>query len=394
MTEKKLKILHLFEAYLPLTENWAYHLISHIPDVEIHIAANHYLKNNFYHPDFYFCDNYYDGLRQYDFSLNRNKAFFKKLMIKVIPYFLGTHQQNVIKYVQKHKIDMIHAHFADVAWRFRQIPKTLNLPFVVSFYGWDYEMLPYTQTAFQQHFKRLFQQADQFICEGSHGAKTLANMGCPSEKIAVVRLGVQAENIPFFQREKSANALKLLQVASFYEKKGHIYTLKAFLKALDSCPNMQLTLVGKDKKNGIVEQLLQLVEESGKADKLQFMDEIDFSKLHSFFSNFDIFIHPSCYAANRDGEGGAPIVILDAQATGMPVIATRHCDIPQEVVHEQTGFLAEEKNVEELTKYIQAFYKMSNADFQFFSKNARHHVLKNFDIKKNAQKLYNVYFSS
>lgn len=39
-------------------------------------------------------------------------------------------------------------------------------------------------------------------------------------------------------------------------------------------------------------------------------------------------------------EGGAPIALLDAQATGLPVLSTRHCDIPFEVEHERTGLLA------------------------------------------------------
>ena len=39
-----------------------------------------------------------------------------------------------------------------------------------------------------------------------------------------------------------------------------------------------------------------------------------------------------------DCEGGAPIVLLDAQATGLPIISTKHCDIPDEVSHKKSHF--------------------------------------------------------
>ena len=108
-------------------------------------------------------------------------------------------------------------------------------------------------------------------------------------------------------------------------------------------------------------------------------------------SNYHVFIHPSCYAANRDCEGGAPIVILDAEATGMPVIATTHCDIPEEVLHNVTGLLSAEKDVSALAESISTFYKMSNETYQQFSNAARKHVVEKFNIQVCANQLQAVY---
>ena len=115
-----LKVLHLFNAYLPQSENWAYHLIKNTPEVEIHVGANHYLKNNFYHPDFHFIDNYYDEFRKLNYNLNKRnpKELFQKLIIKAIPFFYGRTEHLLTKYAINNKIDLIHAHFADVGWQF------------------------------------------------------------------------------------------------------------------------------------------------------------------------------------------------------------------------------------------------------------------------------------
>jgi colanic acid/amylovoran biosynthesis glycosyltransferase len=62
----------------------------------------------------------------------------------------------------------------------------------------------------------------------------------------------------------------------------------------------------------------------------------------------DIVIAPSITGRDGDTEGGAPVVVIEAQAAGIPVVGTMHCDIPNIVVDEETGLLCEERDVETL----------------------------------------------
>ena len=84
-------------------------------------------------------------------------------------------------------------------------------------------------------------------------------------------------------------------------------------------------------------------------------------------------------------------MLLDAQATGMPVIATTHCDIPDEVIHNETGLLTAERDVEGLVNSIRYFYELDNSQYRFFSVKARKHVAENFDCKQNAAQLKETY---
>lgn len=393
MSPKPLKILHLFNAYLPQTENWAYHLLKNTPDVEIHVGAHHYLKNNFYSPEFRFIDNYYDGLRNFNRRLNKKNPveFLQKLFIKTIPFFFGKTEDLFADYAKSNKIDLIHAHFADVGWQFLTVAQKTKLPYFISFYGWDYEKLPFSKPEYVGHFKLLFQKAQGFICEGAHGADILKQLGCPEEKIHIVHLGVQVENIPVHTRVKNPGELKLIQVASFTEKKGQIYALKAFAEALKTYPGMHLTFIGGNGDLTTKTAVIQLIEKHNLTQKVNILDPVDFSRLHHFLKDYHVFIHPSCYAADRDCEGGAPIVLLDAQATGMPVISTSHCDIPEEVIHGQTGLLSPEKNVPELAEKIRTFYEMDNENYQLFAQNARLHIDQHYDISENGKSLSRVY---
>jgi len=387
----KLRILHLFNDYLPQTENWAYNLMSNLPGCEIHIGARNFLKNNFYNPQFHFIDLPFGRLDQTKNRVNKNSTLLKKIFLRSIPFIFEDLESTIVNYGKREKIQLVHAHFADNAWYFKNIARKLNVPFFISFYGWDYEKLPFTKPAFQQHFKELFKMADRFICEGNHGASILANHGCPKEKIAVVPLGIQPEKISFLSRGKIPNQLKLVQIASFTEKKGHQFAIEAVASMVKECPNIQLTFIGNDNEARRREKLEQLVLKLNLSNQVHFLPAIDYENLYSTLGEYDVFIHPSCYAADRDCEGGAPVVLLDAQATGMPVISTTHCDIPDEVIHQKTGLLSEEKNIMELAKNIKTFYQMDGKLFTLFTKNARHHVENNYNIFTNASKLEYAY---
>ena len=186
--------------------------------------------------------------------------------------------------------------------------------------------------------------------------------------------------------------MKLLQIARLTQKKGHIYTLEAFARALETCPNMALTIVGSDFTK-MKNFLTQYSKEHGIDRKVTFLDAIDFNMLYAFMKDYQVFIHPSCHTEAHDSEGGAPVVFLDAQATGMPIISTTHCDIPEEVIDGETGILTKEKDVDGIAQAIKFFYEMDFNEYENFSMNARRYMENNYDIRKTAVQIENIYRS-
>jgi colanic acid/amylovoran biosynthesis glycosyltransferase len=383
----KMKVLQCFDNYLSLTENWAYRLLSNIPNVENSVIAREFLKANNYHPNFTFYDNPLPSYYKVFDNKALNSLHFRSLQ-KVNEWLWPLYLNKVLT---KENFAVMHSHYGPTAWHYLKFARKSKIQHVISFYGFDYKVLPNNYPVWLERYKILFKEAHAFVCEGKYGVQQLIDLGCPPEKVHVVHLGVEPDKIPYHNRTKSEGNLQLLQVASFREKKGFIYTVKAFKNALKDCPNMHLTLVGGASGNPIYNEILAYLKEHQIEHKVTILAAIDFPKLHEFMENFHVFIHPSCHAKDGDCEGGAPVVLLDAQATGMPVISTFHCDIPEEVVHEQTGFLVEERDIEALTSCIKTMYFLPEEQYTIFSKRARSHIEKKFDIRMNSNALKEIY---
>lgn len=381
------RVLHLFHRYLPETQNWDFSILVELPDTDVVVGAASFLRNNFYDDHFEYIE---FPLKEMDLRIRgRGVQTFNRFVRNVQHWLYAWYLARYSGHV-----DLVHSHFGHVGWQYLKLPLRLGAPHVVSFYGGDYEMLPRVQPIWRKRYKHLFAVGDLFLCEGTHGTRLLAKQGCPPEKIRVSRLGVRSAQINPVKRQKNRQELRLVQVAAMTEKKGHRYALEAFLRTLRDCPNMTLTFVGKDKAGeagGIESHLREGVKRAGAEHRIRFVPRIAFCRLHEYLSDFHVFIHPSIYAANHDSEGGAPIVLLDAQATGMPVIATTHCDIPDEVVDGETGLLAPERDIDTLAAHIRRFYEMDQAEYDGFSAAARRHVETNYDIRQNAAGLRRIY---
>ncbi len=372
-----MKVLQIFHRYLDNSSNWAYRLIKDLPSTHITIAAPVFLNKEFILP----------------------KATYIKPLINFIP----TDHENILKRfvrkinsiglkrdITKHSpnFDFIHAHFAHTGCEYMDLASQLNKKLIVSFYGYDYENLPHLYTQYIPLYQKLFAQSKAIITEGKFGKETLIKLGCSPEKIYIIPLGVDLSNIPIKTKFKKKNELRLIQVSNFKEKKGHIYTLKALEIAVTIHPNISLTLAGDGPLHHEIQSLASKLQLS---NHIHFIEQIPFSKLHDFLIDFDALIQPSIRTKDKDTEGGAPVIILDAQACGLPIISNFHADIPNITIQNKTAILTKEKDTEALAKSIIEFYEMDEENYLCFSSNAKNFIYENFESKLCSARLENLY---
>jgi len=103
-----------------------------------------------------------------------------------------------------------------------------------------------------------------------------------------------------------------------------------------------------------------------------------------------LFLAPSVTAGDGDTEGGAPVSLIQMAATGILVVASDHCDIPEVVRHGQTGFLCREGNLESLQEQLLAALEAAPR-WPDLARRARSHIERTFDARSQGRSLASIY---
>jgi len=244
--------------------------------------------------------------------------------------------------LRSEKCRLIHAHFGMEGIMAVPLSEILAIPLVVTLHGFDMSRL-LQRRGYKPGLVDMFKKCALVIAISDKFKNDAISLGCPPHKVARHYIGVPVDEFTYRERKTSeGESLNFLQVSNFVEKKGHIYTLKAFAKALERGVRGKLTLIGDGPERPRCEKLSQ---ELGIGDKVEFAGKKPMQEIPGYMDEAHIFIHHSVTAKNGDTEG-IPTVIMEAMATGLPILTTIHSGIPELVINNRSGFLVGERDVE------------------------------------------------
>jgi colanic acid/amylovoran biosynthesis glycosyltransferase len=252
---------------------------------------------------------------------------------------------------------------------------------ICSFYGDD---------AFaKQHdgkYGDLFENAERILVLGAYMKARLIQLGCAEHKLQIHHLGIDLGKIRFENRiVKPGSKIRFLIASSFLPKKGIDLALKALSEFVNRY-DFSLDIIGDGPMKN---ELLKLIEEGGLSDRVT---------LHGY-KPYDYFIHlaytcqvfiQASRTTETNSKEGTPMAIVDAMATGMAVVSTKHSDIPEIVIDQETGYLAEENDQQSLIKCIAKIFEQPERIAKFSLK-GRAWVEQEFDVKKQSAKLEEYY---
>ena len=288
---------------------------------------------------------------------------------------------------------LLHAHFGTQAVHLLRLRRRLGVPLVTTFYGYDASSIPRLR-GWRRWYRQLFAIGDRFLIEGSAFRQRLLDLGCPPEKAVVHHLGVDVDAIPFRPRRLlPAEPIRLLMAASFREKKGHEYALRAFAAARQRIaagadrPGIELWLIGDGELRPRIEAV---IKELRLGDAVRLLGTRPHAAFLEEALRCHLFLAPSVTAADGDTEGGAPVGLIEAAASGMPAVASWHADIPEVVRHGETGWLAPERDVGALSDHLVGLL-MHPECWPEIGARARKHVEAEYHLRVQAQRLDAIY---
>jgi colanic acid/amylovoran/stewartan biosynthesis glycosyltransferase WcaL/AmsK/CpsK len=219
---------------------------------------------------------------------------------------------------------VIHAHYGIFAAQHRHLARSLRCPLVASFYGYDATEDRYVNgRVWRARYRRLFRDVAAVFAEGPAMAGRVAALGCPEEKLRVVRLPADAAGLAGLVRQAPETFL-VVAAGRFVEKKGFDTAIKAFARAFRGS-DARLLMVG----GGPLEtELRQLADDEKIALQVSWLGALPFAEFMSAIARASVAVFPSRPAANGDSEGGAPVTLIETQWLGLPVLVSDHDDLP------------------------------------------------------------------
>ncbi len=292
----------------------------------------------------------------------------------------------LVRAIRKWRPAVLHAHFGDDGIAAIDAVRETNCPFVTTFYGYDISA-DAVGIDMKDSYRKLFRTADRFLVEGPHMKQLAIDAGCPAERLIIQPIAIDVRAFPF-RPPVPGKEINVLVAGRFVEKKGIKYAIRAFGIARRSVPNLKLWLVGDGPlRDEIDSEITELDLPGGSIRKFGFLKYDEYQKLAR---EADILLVSSVTAESGDSEGGAPTTILEMQAMGKPIVATRHADIPNVVPEGESAFLAEERDVDGLAD---ALGRVAGSPDLWSSMAAagRGFVERNHDIRTQVESLEAIY---
>ncbi len=379
---EKLTVIHSVKRWLPQTETWLYNQVRFLPPwVENHIVCEATENlDQFPMPNIHSL-----------FEGSSWRYFWDKgLRALRVRRHLGF----LVEQARRHHAQVLHSHFGNAGWANIETAKQVGLKHVVTFYGLDVNYLPKLNTRWCERYRTLFHYADRVLCQGPHMAQCLLDLGCPEHKVRIHHLGIRVDEIPFKPRQwNPAETLRVLIAASFREKKGIPYALEA-LGYLQQEVRLEITILGdanhEARSQMEKQKILATIEKHNLQSKVRMLGYQPHAVLFEEGYKHHIFLSPSVTASDGDTEGGAPVTIIEMAATGMPVVSTMHCDIPEVIHNGITGLLAEERDVEGLVHHLRWLVDHPG-QWDNIVEPSRRYIEKHYNIYELSKKLVNLY---
>ena len=209
MSEIKTHIVHSSPVWLAQTKTWMYNQIKYLPErIETHVVCDR-VENltQFYLPNIH---SLYDKSRVlYILEKGVRKVLF--------PRYKG-YLSSRIKLTSSR---LLHSHFGPNGWLELSTAKKTGVKQVVTFYGYDVNMLPLQDDKWFARYQELFDKVDLILCEGPHMAKQIIKLGCVEERIKVHHLGVETHSIKISPKTlESESATKSINCSQLQRKEG------------------------------------------------------------------------------------------------------------------------------------------------------------------------------
>lgn len=297
-------------------------------------------------------------------------------------------------YLKLRETDVFHVHFGHYGLDVSLMKKmgVLNGRIITTFHGYDANLINDKETRrLIKQYHDLFVQSSVITVNTSYLKSILQKMLCQEEKLKIIPMGI---DINFFNTSikrsiAKESTISLLSVGRLIELKGHQYAIQAINVLVQKGYKIRYTIIGEGR---LKEKLLKLIKEIQLLDSVFLVGKKSQYELKDFLDQTHIFLMPSV----KDSDGRCEsqgIVSLEAQASGVPIVAFDSGGVKYTLIQDKTGFLVPEKDVNAFADAIETL--ITNRElYRLFSQSAPGFVKHHYNIDNTSEEFITLYNNS
>lgn len=249
------------------------------------------------------------------------------------------------KYLLQNGIEFLLAEYGPTGVALSDACASAKIPFIVHFHGFDaYEIK--TIEMYATAYKKMFEGARAIIAVSVDMKNRLIDLGADPSKVLLNPYGVNTEK--FKNAEPVFSKPLFIAVGRLTAKKSPLNTIKAFSIVVKQFPDARLVMIGDGELHSECSNLIKQL-------RIGEYVELCGAQSHEFIAEYlqkgRAFVQHSMQAPGGDSEG-TPNTILEAEASGLPIVSTFHAGIKEAVVHGETGFLVSEGDIDGMAEYM------------------------------------------
>ncbi|MBF0196954.1 MAG: glycosyltransferase [Planctomycetes bacterium] len=298
---------------------------------------------------------------------------------------------HIRKILRKIKPDIVHTHTskAGVVGRFaaikEKVPKIIH-----STHGLIYNSDANIPGVGGSLSLKAFKAVEEHLGKSTHSLITLSQEEtgeairlnlAPASCIQNISNGVPLQELAAIERDPSSwkvPHIRLGIAGRLNKEKGHELLIRSMQKVLKSFPNISLKIAGRGP---LKEELENLSAELGISDHIHF--DGFHHNISEFLKNIDIFILSSHYE-------GFGLVLIEAMAAGLPIVATDVGGVREVVKDGITGLIVPSGREDELCMGIEYFLQHPKLAYEFGVR-GRAHVMGSFSLTQMIDKHIEIY---
>lgn len=373
-----MRVVHLVRTFLYPTETFIYSQLAHLPPERAAVLTRD-VQNQDRFPSV--------TPRAFCLELETWRKRWSDINYRWLRRMTGYERQYYFRELPDLAPDLFHAHYAVDAAYFQDVWRQLNRPLVVSCYGYDVSSFPNRYLGRgRDYLEPVWRNARLVLAMTNDMRDDLLRLGCPEEKIRVHYHGINLTRFRYVERNLSAPVIRILFVGSLTHRKGVEDVLRAFAQIAKQHPQVELRFAGRGFLHSTLEPQARAW---GLEDRVSFAGFVRHEELQEELHQAHIFCHPSRTLRNGEKEG-IPGTIVEAMATGLPVVTTRHAGIPEMVRDGADGFLVAERDVPAIAQAFLTLIHNPALRIQM-GRNAAMQAQQNADVVRLTQELSCIY---